>query len=187
MYLIIISFIVMQLLEYFLWKNLKNHKWNEILSKIGLFIIMFQPITLMLYDYYELKDFGFSFSIIFLYILFWIGFILYKNNYNPFHFITSVGKNGHLNWDWIAYPIYEFIFFIFLYFSYILYSFFFIKTRFDNSIKFLSFLFIFISMFYYSKTHEFSSMFCWVINFLLLYMLVLILIIKPFYEYNGLC
>jgi hypothetical protein len=187
MYLIIISFTVMQLLEYFLWKNLKNNKMNEFLSKIGLFIIFFQPITLMIFDYFEFKNLWFTLGIIFLYILFWIGFILYKNKYNPFQFITSIGKNGHLKWDWLIYPSHEMYFVAFLYFFYIIYSFFFMKTRLDNYYKFIFFVSIFITYVYYFKTNEFSSMFCWLINFILLYILIIILIIKPFYEYNGLC
>ena len=40
--IILLSFTSMQLLEYFIWQNIDNIKINEILSKIGLFIIGIQ-------------------------------------------------------------------------------------------------------------------------------------------------
>ena len=42
-YLLFFSIIVMQLLEYFLWKNIDNEKMNKLLSIIGLIIILLQP------------------------------------------------------------------------------------------------------------------------------------------------
>ena len=44
-YLFFFEVALIQLVEYFLWRNLKNAKWNEMLSKIAAFIINTQVIT----------------------------------------------------------------------------------------------------------------------------------------------
>jgi hypothetical protein len=43
-YLYFLSFISIQLVEYFTWANLNDKKINTFLSKIGLFLIFLQPI-----------------------------------------------------------------------------------------------------------------------------------------------
>ena len=40
---------------------------------------------------------------------------------------------------------------------------------------------------YYQKDNTYGSMWCWFINVLLLKTMIDILLIQPFYEYNGLC
>ena len=43
-YIFLFVIISMQLLEYFIWKKIHNKSINQLLSKIGLFIIFLQPI-----------------------------------------------------------------------------------------------------------------------------------------------
>ena len=187
MYVIIFSFVIMQLLEYFIWKNFKNKEMNTNLSIIGFIILMIQPITIMLYDSYDNGNIINLAKNILLYTLAWISFLLYKYFYNPISFITTIGKNGHLAWNWLYFNKYELIAYILLYFSYILYSFLYIPNRLSNIYKYVFVITLFISRILYYNTTEFGSMWCWVINIYLLILLVNILLLKPFYEYNGLC
>lgn len=48
-------------------------------------------------------------------------------------------------------------------------------------------LFFIISYIYFVKDNTYGSIWCWLINLLLLITLINILIIQPFYEYNSLC
>lgn len=187
MYLIIISFVIMQLIEYVLWRNLKNKEINTKLSMIGFGILMIQPITLMLYDTYNTGNIVRFIQLISVYSIGWISFLLYKYLYHPISFITTVGKNGHLAWNWLNFNIYELIVYIILYFSYIFYSFVYLSTNINIIYKCLFFITVFISRILYFKTSEFGSIWCWVINSYILLLVINILIIKPFYEYNGLC
>jgi hypothetical protein len=52
---------------------------------------------------------------------------------------------------------------------------------------FISGLLFLISYIYFIKDNTYGSIWCWLINLLLLFTLIDILIIKPVYEYNSLC
>ena len=101
MYLIVFSFLIMQLIEFFIWRNLNNKQINRILSLIGLGIIIIQPITLMLYDTYSIGSITTLIENLSLYSIAWISFLSYKYLYNPITFTTTVGVNKHLNWNWL--------------------------------------------------------------------------------------
>ena len=46
---------------------------------------------------------------------------------------------------------------------------------------------LFITLLFYYKERTFTSIWCWSTNLFLIYFIVKILIIKPYYEYNKLC
>lgn len=177
-YLFLLEVISIQLLEFFLWRNLKDKKWNEWLSKIVSFIIFLQPITLMtLNPQPVLRNVN-----ILLYIVFIISILIYKDLYNPIVFHTSVGDNGHLLWEWLKYTGHESIIgWIFL----CLYVFATINTNIFH-LEWFILLSLVISLFFY-RTITYASMWCWLANLFFIYFIVNILIIQPFYEYNGLC
>ena len=186
MYLVVFSFLMMQLAEFFIWRSLSNKQFNRILSIAGFGIILFQPITLMLYDVYDSGNITGFIQILSLYIIAWIGFLAYKYFYNPITLITTIGENKHLNWNWLKYTTNEWILCIILYFWYIAYSLLVLKNK-DNIFRYVLFISLFISTILYFDTQEFGSMWCWIINVYLLILMVNILVVKPFYEYNGLC
>lgn len=178
-YLFIFEVALMQLIEFFLWKNLKNNKINELLSRIACIIVLLQPFTIML----MIKRINIKYFLLSLYSLFLI--LLYINtklhHKNSFH--TSIGINGHLSWEWMNYKGYENIFLIIFLLFYI------IPSLFINN--FLLFLFILVSMIIsfiqYFNYNTFGSMWCWFVNLFLLCFIINIIIIKPYYEYNNLC
>ena len=186
MYLIVFSFLIMQLIEFFIWRNLNNKQINRILSLIGLGIIIIQPITLMLYDTYSIGSITTLIENLSLYSIAWISFLSYKYLYNPITFTTTIGVNKHLNWNWLNFPTSELIVCILIYFSYIVYSFLILKNK-DNIFRYFLFISVFISTILYYDTQDFGSMWCWIINIYMLILIVNILVVKPFYEYNGLC
>ncbi len=87
----------MQLIEYYLWKNLNNHDKNQFYSKIGHFIILLEPLF-ALFMVYSLKLYGLSITkfLITIYIIYICIFTYTK--YNKLNFITRIGNNGHLDW-----------------------------------------------------------------------------------------
>lgn len=183
MYLIVFSFLIMQLIEFFIWRNLNNKQINRILSLIGLGIIIIQPITLMLYDTYVIGNITTLIQNLLLYSIAWISFLSYKYLYNPITFNTTIGVNKHLNWNWLKFPTSEIIVCILIYFSYMVYSLLILKNK-DNIFRYFLFISVFISTILYYDTQEFGSMWCWVINIYMLILMVNILVVKPFYEYN---
>jgi len=168
-YLFSFFIILIQLLEYFLWKNIDNKKMNRLLSIIGLIIILSQPFISIL----ALEDKNSKNK----YLLFYLFFILYiilfelkKVNFN-----TSV-KNGHLQWNWLLPNIISFI--IYLYFLLISMS----KTN-----KIYVILLLLLSLYNYYNDKTWGSMWCFFANIIFLFYAINILIIKPFKEYNKLC
>jgi phosphatidylserine synthase len=68
----------MQLLEYFIWKNIKNRDMNIFLSKIGLFLIVLQICSFIL-----LADKAYRYLILFVFVVFSMAVYFYKSLYNP--------------------------------------------------------------------------------------------------------
>jgi len=178
-YLFLLEVAGMQLIEFFLWRNLKNKSLNELFSEIASFFVFIQPLTLML----MIPNIIMKYSIVFSYLIFVIAYFGYRGIYNPIIFHTSIGTNGHLSWEWMNYTGYENIF-LFIYLLFFVTSLLFIKNTLLCLFVLIS---LFISLFLYYKYNTFSSMWCWYVNLFLLYFVIDILIIKPFYEYNGLC
>ena len=169
-YLLLLEVASIQLIEFFLWRNLKNKKINELLTSLALYIIIIEPLTIML----MIPNKIILISIILCYLL----FLLISNSSNTLSFITTV-KNGHLSWGWInksTSTLYIFIYLFFFVFSMYLIN------------NFLLFLFatftLIITLFFYFKDNTFGSMWCWSTNLFLLYFIVDIIIIKPFNEYR---
>ena len=95
--LIILSFTLMQLLEYFIWKDIDNKKRNELWSKIGLILIFFQIFLLCYFD----KN---NYIFLYLYLILISLFIIFELKNVKFE--TNVGENGHLQWKWLDFNIY---------------------------------------------------------------------------------
>ena len=177
-YLFLGVIISMQLLEYFAWKNLKNNRMNTILSKIISIFVTAQPLLVMI----MIKNINVRYAMIGLYFLYNVIYRIYKLNFSPFNFHVSV-LNGHLKWEWLYLNGWEKInYFVFLGFYVIS------LLLVNNNILNLFFLSsLIISMLFYYKDGTIASMWCWLVNLLFLYLLVNILLIQPFYDYNSLC
>jgi len=180
MYLFVFSVSLMQLVEFFLWRNLKNKDLNYQFSKMALYVILLQQVIIM----FMIPTLAIRYSILAVYCIFIFLFMFYfKKLNNPINYHTSVAKNGHLSWDWINYKGYENIWILIFLLFYI------VPAFFTNNIILLVALTItlLISLFFYFRDNTFGTMWCWGSNLLLLYFIINILIIQPFYEYNGLC
>jgi hypothetical protein len=159
--LIILSFTSIQLLEYFLWKNINDKKINELLSKIGLILIFFQIFLLCYFD----KN---NAIFLYLYSLIIIIFIIFELKNVKFE--TVVGENGHLSWLWLDFNIYWLI---------IILSFYIITNM--NLYK-IQFYFItitlIISFYYYYQYKTWGTMWCYLSNIIWIYLIIYSIIIK---------
>lgn len=181
-YLFVFAVISMQLVEYFLWKNLKHKSLNQFYSRIAWLIVVLQPIFLML-----MIQGGLRYVMLGLYGLFGVIFRIFYPNYGGSEFHTSVGKNGHLNWEWMnsddSHP---------KYFTqvHLLFLLFYIIPLLLTQNKWLTIFTIstlLFSIFFYSQQGTWGTIWCWSINLFLLYFVIHILVIQPFLEYNALC
>jgi hypothetical protein len=150
-YFFFLSFMLMQLIEFFLWRNLNNKDLNHILSVIGMLLVMVQPIASLL----MLEDKQSSYKIIAIYSFFAAIFFIYQ--FNDHRFTTEIAQNGHLKWNWNIISGYSSILYLFwlilLYYSLIV-------SKNYLPLIYVSILFI-ISYYTYSKDGTAGSLWCW--------------------------
>lgn len=168
-YLFLLSFTMMQLLEFFLWKSIENNdkKMNYLFSIIGLGLVLIQPILSMRMTNRIYK------SLIPIYLLITAGYLLLRYILNPIKFETKIGANKHLAWNWLDMKGYWQIY-IFLWFFFIEYT--------DSNIIFPigAAVPFFYTYYKYRKTNEWGSIWCWLINSFCLFLLIDVLIISPY-------
>lgn len=147
--LFFLSFISMQLLEYFIWKGYDN----KLFSEIGLLLVLTQPLFSIISLIKDKKVVTIS---LIAYILFIIGiFILYP--WKLIDFSSVKAKNGHLAWNWLNFhPIVYIIWALFLLFPFIY------NKQWVSLVLWL----IIIGVIYllYKKTNTWGSLFCYIAN-----------------------
>lgn len=173
MYIFFASFIFMQLIECFIWRNIDNKFYNNIFSTMAAALIIFQPIaSLMLLSDVSLRN-----TLLLIYIATAVPYFIYKVVTQAMH--SRVSKKGHLNWLFFnQHPV---IFIVWLFFF--LFSLVYEK-------KWSGFLFGFLSLcvFYYNYANDqtMGSMWCWIVNSVMIYYAAYLLIYLPFCD-KGLC
>jgi hypothetical protein len=158
------SFISMQLIEYFIWTKAFS---NKLLSQIGLFLIICQPI----FSIINIKTLPNTIPyILAAYIIFIVILYTFIVPLNTVIFSTVPSKNGHLSWKWLDLNIY--IIFIW-------YAFLSIRWIIDKMYLVLTIItaLLIITLVLYKDTNTFGSMWCWTANIISLY-----LIFEVFYK-----
>jgi len=151
-----LSFISMQLVEYFAWRNLGNKEIISLLSKVGLGLILVQP---MLVHATRLKT-----NVV---PLVYIGCILLFYSFYTTTFSMHKASNGHLSWTWLpTSPL-----FISLWLMFFILPFLYAK---DYLFFFIILMTALISLYTYYKDNTWGSMWCWFANLYSLYLLYVI-------------
>lgn len=187
-YIFAFSVIFMQLIEFFLWRNIDNVFYNSLFSIIGILLICFQPIAsiLLIENNPSLIQ-----SFILAYLLA-LGFGFSQISFNKIP-ITKI-VDGHLRWKWIN--LTNFYIFIFMMLCYVFFLFFPIlynclqQTTIINNWFFI-FIFAFSTYLYtlysFVKKGYSYSLWCWFINIISIYVAFKILIYLPYVEKMELC
>ena len=155
------SFIIMQLLEYFIWTKTFS---NKLLSQIALFVILCQPIfnIIKIETYPKAIPYLLAAYLIFIIILYTLIIPI-----DTINFSTVSSKNGHLSWKWLNWNIYI----IFIWYT-------FLSTRWIIDKMYMIFIVIsvllIITLILYKETNTFGSMWCWVANVLSIYLIFVV-------------
>ena len=158
------SFIIVQLIEYFVWTKAFS---NKLLSQIGFFVIMCQPIfnIIKIEQSPQVIPYILAAYIIFIVILYTI-----IVPFNTIDFTMIPSKNGHLSWKWLDLNIYIiFIWYAFLSIRWIIDRMYLVLTIITSL--------LIITLVLYKDTNTFGSMWCWTANIISFY-----LIIEVFYK-----
>ena len=173
-YLFFFAFILMQLFEFFIWRNIDNKYYNSFFSKGATLLITSQPIfSLMILSNIPLRN-----ILLGVYLLLAIPFIIYKFFTKDIH--SEVSKSGHLRWIFFeTTPIHWIIYLFFL-----LFTFFYNKTILG---LFFAFITLSFSFYNYLQDRTIGSMWCWIINIVMVYYAIYLLIYLPFCERKRFC
>ena len=91
-YIFYISFISMQLIEFFIWRNIDNKFYNHIFSTMAAMLIFVQPIiSLMLLPNISLRN-----NLLSAYLVLFIPYFTYK--YITNNMKSQISNKGHLVW-----------------------------------------------------------------------------------------
>lgn len=174
-YLFFISFISIQLAEFFLWRNINDKFYNYVFSIVIIIILTIQPIcSLLLLTNLALRN-----TMLILYSVIIIPYTIYFMSVYKNATITS---HGHLKWNtnitsnstfFSCIWVFFFLFSLFVEKYYICLSF--------------AILLIIISFYGYYKEGAFGTMWCWLANTVFLFLAVKLLVYLPYREHKSIC
>jgi hypothetical protein len=174
MYLFIASFVFMQLLEFFIWRNINNAFYNNLFSIFALLLLFIQPIaSIMLITNVQIRK-----SLLMIYLLLAIPFSIYK--FYTKRNRTEVSKNGHLKW--VFFYVSPIIWISWLFFF--LFSFVYEKNWFGLIFGLTTLL---IASINYKNDNTIWSMWCWSVNSIMIYYAIYLLLYLPFLERLEIC
>lgn len=173
-YIFMASFIFMQLIEYFIWKNINNKMYNHIFSVIAVLLLLVQPMaSLMILTDTYLRN-----ILLLIYLVLAIPYSIYKFSTENVHSVVS--KSGHLKWMFLNLSPLDLMAWMFFF----LFSLFYEK-------KWIGVLFgvftLIMSYFNYSRDQTVGSMWCWSVNSAMLYYAFYLLLYLPFMEKSKIC
>jgi len=173
-YLFLASFIFMQLIEFFIWRNINNKFYNNIFSICATLLVIIQPImSIMILSNIKLRN-----LLLLCYLSLSIPYSIYKFNTKNIHSVIS--ESGHLRWKFFEVtPLLWIVWLFFLLFSFIYEQ------------KYFGIIFglvaLFISFINYKKDHTMGSMWCWSVNSIMIYYAFYLLLYLPFAEKMNIC
>jgi hypothetical protein len=171
-YILLATVISMQLLEFFIWRNI-NNKYNNIFSTIAFILIYIQPIaSIMIITNKQIRN-----ILLFSYMIVASPYLIYKLFT---HKITSVKSvNGHLTWKFNISNIVIIGWLFFFLFSFVCEK--------HWILLIFSLITVFIIYINYVKHNTVGSIWCWFINSIMIYYAGYLLFYLPFLEKMNIC
>ena len=173
-YFFIASFVFMQLIEFFIWRNINNKFYNNIFSILATLLLIVQPIlSIMIVTNVKLRN-----LLLIAYLFLAVPYSIYKFSNSNIHSVIS--ESGHLRWNFFYLnPIILIGWFFFFLFSFVYEK------------KLLGLVFglstLIIAFLNYTKDQTVWSMWCWSVNSVMIYYAIYLLIYLPFLEKMNIC
>jgi len=173
-YIFFMSFILMQLIEYFIWINIKNPLYNSIFTALATLLIILQPIasTMLISDNIMKKKLLQS------YLLFIVPLSVY--NFDIKRVNSSVSKLNHLRWN----TMFSYNYFYDTIVT-VIWLFFFLFPLFYSGNTFalmFGLLTLMLTTYNYYKDDTIGSMWCWIVNMVMIYYAVYLLLYLPLFK-----
>jgi len=173
-YFFISSFVFMQLIEFFIWRNINNKFYNNIFSILATLLLILQPIlSIMIVTNVKVRK-----LLLITYLLLAVPYSIYKFSNTDIH--SEISELGHLTWNFFdTAPIISIGWLFFLLFSFVY------EKKWVGLVFGLSALII--AFFNYTKDQTMWSMWCWSVNSIMIYYAIYLLIYLPFLEKMNIC
>jgi len=173
-YFFIASFVFMQLIEFFIWRNINNKFYNNIFSILATLLLIIQPIlSIMIVTDIKLRN-----LLLISYLLLAVPYSIYK--FSNTHIHSEISELGHLSWNFFdTAPIVSIGWLFVLLFSFVY------EKKWIGLVFGLSALII--AFFNYTKDQTMWSMWCWSVNSIMIYYAIYLLIYLPFLEKMDIC
>lgn len=178
MYIFIASFVFIQLIEFFIWRNINNKFYNNVFSTIAMCLLTLQPAaSVMLLTNIQLRN-----LLLISYSFLAIPLSIY--NFSTQHIHSVISESGHLRWKFVKFS--DFIWVVWLFFFFFSFGY---GVVFEK--KWTMFLFgiitLLISFINYNQDNTVAGMWCWTINSMMIYYAIYLLIYLPFLEKMKIC
>ena len=172
-YLFIFSFILMQLIEYFIWRNINDPIYNNIFSIMATLLLFVQPIASAML----IPSKTVSTNIITLYLILTGPLTLYRLFTKKIS--TTISPLNHLSWDLVLYKnnILDSLLGV-LWIMIFLFPLFYIGEFFGLLFGSLTLMVI---VYNYYKDDSVGSMWCWIVNSIMLYYASYLLLWLPLF------
>lgn len=179
-YLLFFSVISMQLVEFFIWRNIDNKYYNRIFSLLASNLLLLQPFfSIMLTANIDIRNILLV-GYIFLAVPYFIYQCYKKNIY------SIVTKSGHLQWEILDINKKGYLQII----HWSIWLFFFLFSFVYNQ-QIFGFLFLIttlgIVVYNYLQDNSIGSMWCWLANSISIICAFILLIYLPFCENRKIC
>ena len=173
-YLFFWSFIIMQLIECFIWRNINDPFYNKVFSILAALVLIIQPfVSLMMISDNIIRN-----TLVTTYLAGAIPYSIYKFSTNNINSVVS--NKGHLKWNFFKQPFIIFLIWMFFFSFGLFYEGYFYGLLFG-----MITIFTIGYNFYADKT--LGSTWCWTINSIFIYYLCYLLFYLPYFEHKSVC
>lgn len=170
LYIFFFSIILMQLIEYFIWKYINHSFYNRLFSFAAFILLFIQPLASSLL----IRKNSVKRTIQTIYLIIVLPIVMYIVSTHDIH--TSVGSNKHLIWNFSKNKM-EYVIGTIIWTFFFLFPLFYEKYYWGFCFGLMTFL---VCLFLYNKYHTVESMWCWIVNSIFLYYAFYLLLYLPF-------
>jgi hypothetical protein len=173
-YLFIASFIFIQLVEFFIWRNIHDKFYNNLFSVMGILTLIMQPI----FSIMIISDINVRNLLLLSYLSLTIPFSAYKFYNNKIYSVKS--ETGHLRWKFFNLSLLVLLGWLFFLLFGPIYEKKWMGVIFGTILLYLSY-------YNYNNDHSMGSMWCWLTNSIIMYYAFMLLFYLPFCDKKNVC
>jgi hypothetical protein len=169
-YLFLALVIIVQLIEFFIWKNIQNKNYNIFFTTLLFTVFFLQPISTMIL----INDKTIQTNMLSMYFIIFIPLVIYILTTSTIY--SSVSIFGHLKYN-LPLSFQKKLILFLLWIFFFLFPLFYEKYTSGFLFGLLTLIIMFIQ---YYNTKTVASMWCWISNIIMIYYSIVLLVYLPY-------